>query len=110
MNERTNECKKHQVAEINRYSPMEDFIVQLDSTCWFSHRRDRVADDRTALLIYAPPRTAPEKCRTFFLFLSTATLTFDLWLWHSNSGKIFVQCTQRPSVIILRLIVPKSSC
>jgi len=27
------------------------------------------------------------------MFLSLVTLTFDLWLWHSNSGETFVHCT-----------------
>jgi len=30
---------------------------------------------------------------SFSFFLLLVTLTFDLWLWPSNSGEIFIQCT-----------------
>ena len=38
------------------------------------------------------------------------TLTFDLWPQPSNSGEIFVQRTQLPSLIVLSLVVRKLSC
>jgi len=38
------------------------------------------------------------------------TFTFDLWPWPSNWGEIFVQCTEMPSFIVVRLVVRKLSC
>jgi len=93
--------------------------------CWFSHgcrSGGRHNYNWINLLIYAPPRTAPEKMphetapqRTtreqnaaLFRFLSTVTLTFDLWPWHSNSGESFVQFTAKfhhPMFIIIIIII-----
>jgi len=47
---------------------------------------------------------------SFLFFLSLMTFTFDLWPWPSNWGEIFVQCTEMPSFIVVRLVVRKLSC
>jgi len=65
--------------------------AELDSMHWFSHRRGGPC----------PRGQLSNKMLYFFVFLSPMTFTFDLWLWHSNSGKIVAVCTWPPSFTVL---------